>query len=62
VSSVTHAFNMNQRFNELTFNVAAGGLDVASPAGRTVAPPGHYMLFILSRQGVPSLANIIQLK
>lgn len=62
LASVTHAFDMNQRFNQLNFATASGGLNVTAPSGRTVAPPGHYMLFILSRQGVPSLARIIQLR
>jgi hypothetical protein len=62
LGSVTHAFDMNQRFNELSFTTAPGGLNVTSPLARAVAPAGHYMLFILTRQGVPSLARIIHLK
>ena len=58
--SVTHSFDENQRFNSLSFSIVAGGLNVAAPVGPTVAPPGHYMLFILDNNGVPSVANIIQ--
>ena len=62
LSSVTHSFNMNQRFNELTFKQgAAGELVVTAPASANVAPPGHYMLFVLNGAGVPSKAKIIQL-
>jgi hypothetical protein len=61
LGSATHAIDMNQRFNQLNFTAATGGLNVIAPSGRTLAPPGHYMLFILSRQGVPSIARIIQL-
>jgi hypothetical protein len=61
LSSVTHAFNMNQRFNRLSFTPAAGGVVATAPANANVAPPGHYMLFILSGNGVPSVAKIIQL-
>jgi hypothetical protein len=61
LSSVTHAFNMNQRFNRLSFTAAAGGLQASAPANRNLAPPGHYMLFILNGNGVPSVAKIIQL-
>ena len=61
LSSVTHAFNMNQRFNRLSFTVAAGGLQATAPANSNLAPPGHYMLFILNGNGVPSVAKIIQL-
>lgn len=61
LSSVTHAFNMNQRFNRLSFTPAAGGVLATAPANANLAPPGHYMLFILSGNGVPSVAKIIQL-
>jgi hypothetical protein len=62
LGSVTHTVDMNQRFNELNFTAGSDGLNVAAPSSGTLAPPGHYMLFILSRQGVPSLAQIIQLR
>ena len=61
LSSVTHAFNMNQRFNRLSFTAAGGGLQATAPANSNLAPPGHYMLFILNGNGVPSVAKIIQL-
>jgi hypothetical protein len=60
LSSVTHAFNQNQRFNELTgFSAVSGGVTVAAPA-LNLAPPGHYLLFIL-RGRAPSVAEIVQL-
>jgi hypothetical protein len=59
--SVTHAFDQNQRFNRLTFTAAGGALSVTAPANGNVAPPGHYMLFVLDGQGVPSVAKIVQL-
>jgi hypothetical protein len=58
--SVTHAFDQNQRFNELTFTPVSGGLRVTAPANANLAPPGHYMLFLLY-QGVPSIAAIVRL-
>ena len=61
LSSVTHAFNMNQRINVLSFSQAAGGLNVVAPSSPTLAPIGHYMLFILNSDGVPSVAKIIRL-
>jgi hypothetical protein len=61
LSSATHALNMNQRFNGLQFAAASGGLNVVAPAGATLAPPGHYLLFIINSQGVPSVARTIQL-
>jgi galactose oxidase len=50
---------MNQRFQRLSFTPLAGGLSVsvASDANRT--PPGHYMLFVLNGNGVPSVGRII---
>jgi galactose oxidase len=62
LGSVTHAFDSNQRFNELSFTQAAGGLNVTAPANANLAPPGHYMLFILNGNGVPSIARIIRIK
>jgi hypothetical protein len=61
LSSVTHAFNMNQRINRLAFAPAPGGLTVTAPPDANLAPPGHYMLFLLNSNGVPSVAKIIQL-
>jgi galactose oxidase-like protein len=60
LSSVTHAFNQEQRINYLTFNSQAGGLSVTAPADRNVCPPGYYMIFILNGNGVPSVARIIR--
>jgi hypothetical protein len=59
--SVTHTFDMNQRINRLSFSQAAGGLNVTAPASATLCPPGHYMLFILDGNGVPSVSKIIQI-
>jgi len=58
-SSVTHAFNQNQRINHLTFAHVEGGLSVSAPSNRNLCPPGHYLLFILNNLGVPSVAKII---
>jgi hypothetical protein len=59
--SVTHAIDMNQRINRLSFTTASGGLNVTAPSNRNLCPPGHYMLFILDDQGVPSVARIVQI-
>jgi hypothetical protein len=59
--AVTHAFDQNQRFVRLTFTQASGGLTVTAPSSTTLAPPGHYMLFVLDGQGVPSVARIMRL-
>ncbi len=62
LSSVTHAYNMEQRINRLSFSTVAGGLNVVAPANGNLAPPGYYMLFLLDNNGVPSLARIIQIQ
>lgn len=61
LSSVTHALNMNQRINRLPFIAVAGGLRVTAPANPNLGPPGHYLLFALSADGVPSLGRMVRL-
>jgi len=60
LSSVTHSFNAGQRINFLPSQVAGGTLTATAPPDADACPPGHYMLFIVSQQGVPSTAKIIQ--
>lgn len=51
--SATHAFDFEQRPVELRFTAGSGALTVTSPPGSGIAPPGHYMLFLIDRNGVP---------
>ena len=60
--SVTHSFNENQRINFLSFQRAPQKVQVTAPASADVCPPGHYMLFLLSKSGTPSVARIIQIQ
>jgi hypothetical protein len=62
LGSVTHAFDMSARANTLTFTPTATGVDVTAPANPNLAPPGHYLLFILNRNGVPSEGQVIQVQ
>jgi hypothetical protein len=41
----------------LAFTAGSGTLSVQTPANANLAPPGHYMLFILNTNGVPSVAS-----
>ena len=59
--SVTHTDNMNQRINFLEFEVTANGLRVSAPTRPQTCPPGHYMLFVLNRAGVPSVASMVHI-
>jgi hypothetical protein len=62
LGSVTHAFDQNQRFLELPLTRVAGGLGLTAPANGDLAPPGHYLLFILNGAGVPSTAEVLRLE
>ena len=56
---MTHAFNMNQRINQLAFTRQADGLTAAVPANPNLLLPGHYLLFALNAAGVPSVGRVI---
>ena len=59
--SVTHAFNTDQHYVPLAFTQTAGGLNVTAPANSNLAVPGYYMLFIVNKNGVPSIAPFVHL-
>jgi hypothetical protein len=61
LSSVTHAFNQNQRMNILQFAAGTGSVEITAPANGNIAPPGHYMLFLVNGNGVPSMGSVVQL-
>ena len=60
LGSPTHAFDENQRYEELAFAVVAGGLDVTGPTSPNVVLPGYYMAFIVDSGGVPSVASFVR--
>jgi hypothetical protein len=73
--AVTHGFDMEQRYVELLFRnpraecpvagmagVPACVFEVIAPPHGYVAPPGHYMLFAVDTDGVPSEATRIRLR
>jgi len=59
--SCTHSNNMSQLHIELAFTVAGDLLRVTAPPSNNVAPVGYYMLFVLSPDGVPSVARWIRI-
>jgi galactose oxidase len=61
LASTTHTNNMNQRINFLEFAVENGKLMITSPARPQLCPPGHYMLFLLDKEGRPSEAKIVRI-
>jgi Domain of unknown function (DUF1929) len=60
--AATHATDMSQRIVELPDSIAVpgGGLRLRVPADANVVLPGYYMLFLLSADGVPSVARFIR--
>jgi Domain of unknown function (DUF1929) len=60
LAAVTHAFDMNQRGLVLSFTAGTNSLTVTAPANNRLAPPGHYMLFIVNSSGVPSVAKVVR--
>jgi hypothetical protein len=63
-SSVTHQINTDQRYVGLATlsSAARDRIRFQAPPDGGVAPPGFYMLFIVTREGVPSVASWVQLE
>ena len=61
LASVTHSFDQNTRRVPLTFTARDSALELAMPSAGTVAPPGHYLLFIVNGAGVPSVGRVVNL-
>jgi hypothetical protein len=59
LSDVTHGVNQGQRYVPLKFSISGTTLTVTGPPSGGVAPPGHYMLFIIDSAGVPSVAKMV---
>jgi Galactose oxidase-like, Early set domain len=59
--SVTHSFNVEQRFLPLNFTASGNNLTVTAPANTNVATPGYYLLFVFNENNVPSEAKIVKL-
>jgi hypothetical protein len=62
LGSVTHAFDANTMAVSLEFTRGDGSISVTSPPNSNVAPPGHYLLFVLNRNGVPSTGRIVRVQ
>ena len=60
-SAVTHSVDTEQRYVELEFATGTGLLTVQAPPSPNLAPPGYYMLSVISSAGVPSEATFIRL-
>lgn len=51
--TVTHAYNPDQRYLSLDFEVREGELRVLCPPSGNVAPPGYYLVWLINSEGVP---------
>ncbi len=60
--AMTHGFDMEQRYVALDIDAReTGRLRVKAPKDSHLAPPGYYMLFLLTSGGVPSEAEFVHL-
>jgi hypothetical protein len=59
--ATTHANEMNARHVTLAVRKTSRGLSAKAPASGRIAPPGHYMLFVLNDRGVPSVARWVHI-
>jgi hypothetical protein len=57
----THGFDENQRYVALAFTTIPNGIDVTAPTSGNVAPPGHYMLFLVDSAGIPSVSAMVRI-
>ncbi len=60
-TATTHANNMTQRYVPLNLQIGSGNVTATAPANGNWAPPGYYMLVIVSNTGVPSVASWVQI-
>jgi len=61
LGSVTHSENQDQRLVPIAMSQSGSTLNFPMPTSRNVAPPGHYLLFALDANGVPSVGAMIKL-
>ena len=59
-SCVTHSVNFEQRYVLLAdLTNGSGTFTVPGPATANLAPPGYYMLYVIDKNGIPSVsANV----
>ena len=61
--AVTHSFNHDQRLVGLVITGRSPSvLTVEAPPRANIAPPGWYMLFLVSHDGVPSEASFLRVR
>jgi YVTN family beta-propeller protein len=58
--SMTHNWNMDQRFVDLPFTAVGNTLNVQIPGRASDVPPGMWMMFVIDDAGVPSPARLMR--
>ncbi len=61
LSTNTHSFDMGQGYGRLQVTRSGTQVSVRIPSSMNLLPPGPYMLFLISTQGVPSIARMVRL-
>lgn len=59
-SSVTHVTDVQQRSIQVPFTVNGNDLQLSIPSNPDLVIPGWYMLFVVDKQGTPSIARWVQ--
>jgi hypothetical protein len=62
LGAATHGDDQGQRYVPLSYTVNGSSLTALGPVNGGVAPPGYYMLFVTDAAGVPSVANIVNVR
>jgi len=59
--ATTHSYDSEQRLVDIPFRRSgACKLNAQMPGNANLAPPGYYMLFVVNRRGVPSIASWVR--
>jgi galactose oxidase len=58
LGSVTHSTNMNQSLVFLDCKQQGTKVTVTAPVNKNLTPPGHYMLFLLNGENLPSKPTV----
>lgn len=58
--ATTHGNDMHQRAIRLAVQPLQTGLAATLPKSAAVVPPGHYMLFVMDGDGIPSVAKFVR--
>jgi hypothetical protein len=61
LAAVTHSFDQNALRIPLGVALRDRALVLTPPASPRAAPPGHYLLFLVNGNGVPSVARIVKM-